>query len=87
MAESTIPYSFTPGTKAKASEVNANFLALADGLDESREYTKTEVTKLESKLDEKINDITVHEFVVLGAVLAGLIIFGLYPNAILGMLN
>ena len=35
---------------------------------------------------EKINDITVHEFVVLGAVLAGLIIFGLYPNAILGML-
>ena len=57
MAESTIPYSFTPGTKAKASEVNANFLALADGLDESREYTKTEVTKLESKLDEKINDI------------------------------
>ncbi len=34
----------------------------------------------------KINDITVHEFVVLGAVLAGLIIFGLYPEAILGMI-
>ena len=34
----------------------------------------------------KINDITVHEFVVLGAILAGLIIFGLYPNAILGMI-
>lgn len=57
MAESTIPYSFTPGTKAKASEVNANFLALANGLDESKEYTKTEVTKLESKLDEKVTEI------------------------------
>lgn len=57
MAESTIPYSFTPGTKAKASEVNANFLALANGLDESREYTKTEITNLESKLDNKVTEI------------------------------
>lgn len=57
MAESTIPYSFTPGTKAKASEVNANFLALANGLDESKEYTKTEITNLESKLDEKVTEI------------------------------
>ena len=36
---------------------------------------------------EKINDISVHEFLVLAAILAGLLIFGLYPNAILGMLN
>ena len=36
---------------------------------------------------EKINDISVHEFLVLAAILAGLVIFGLYPNAILGMLN
>ena len=35
----------------------------------------------------KINDISVHEFVVLGAVLAGLILFGLYPNAIIGMIG
>ena len=36
---------------------------------------------------EKINDISVHEFLVLAAILAGLVIFGLYPNALLGMLN
>jgi len=36
---------------------------------------------------EKINDISVHEFVILGSILAGLILFGLYPNAILGMIG
>ena len=35
----------------------------------------------------KINDISVYEFLVLGAVLAGLILFGLYPNAIIGMIG
>ena len=34
---------------------------------------------------EKINDISVHEFIILAAVLFGLIIFGLYPNALLNM--
>ncbi len=42
----------------------------------------------ELKLEyEKVNDISVHEFIVLAAVLAGLVIFGLYPNAILGMIG
>ena len=36
---------------------------------------------------EKINDISVHEFLVLAAILAGLVIFGLYPNAILEMIG
>ncbi len=36
---------------------------------------------------EKINDISVHEFLILAAILAGLVIFGLYPNAILGMIG
>ena len=36
---------------------------------------------------EKINDITVHEFVVLASILAGLIIFGMYPNAILSLVG
>ena len=36
---------------------------------------------------EKITDISVHEFLVLAAILAGLVIFGLYPNAILGMIG
>ena len=36
---------------------------------------------------EKINDISVHEFLVLASVLAGLVIFGLFPDTILGMVN
>lgn len=35
MSNSLIPYSFTPGTKAKAQEVNANFIALADKIEEN----------------------------------------------------
>ncbi len=35
----------------------------------------------------KINDLSVHEFVVLASVLCGLIIFGLFPNSIIGMIN
>ena len=35
----------------------------------------------------KVNDISVHEFVVLASVLGGLIIFGLFPNTILGMIG
>ena len=34
---------------------------------------------------EKINDISVHEFVVLASILAGLVLFGLYPNILLNM--
>ena len=35
----------------------------------------------------KVNDLSVHEFLVLASILCGLIIFGLYPNAIIGMFN
>ena len=35
MTNSMIPYSFTPGTKARAQEVNANFNALADKIEEN----------------------------------------------------
>ena len=35
----------------------------------------------------KINDITVHEFIILASVLGGLIIFGLFPDAILGFIG
>lgn len=35
----------------------------------------------------KVNDISIHEFLVLASVLAGLVIFGLFPNAILGMIG
>jgi len=33
VTNSMIPYSFVPGTKAKASEVNANFVAISDYID------------------------------------------------------
>ena len=36
---------------------------------------------------EKVNDISVHEFVVLASILAGLIIFGLFPDVILGLIK
>ena len=35
----------------------------------------------------KVNDLSVHEFLVLASILGGLIIFGLYPNAIIGMIG
>jgi len=35
MTNSIIPYSFAPGTKAKAQEVNANFNALAEKIEEN----------------------------------------------------
>ena len=35
----------------------------------------------------KINDLSVHEFIVLASILGGLVIFGLFPNTILGMLG
>lgn len=36
---------------------------------------------------ERINDITVHEFVVLASIVVGLIIFGIYPTAIVGVIQ
>lgn len=36
---------------------------------------------------EKINDITVHEFIILAAVLAGLVLFGIFPNTLLGLIG
>lgn len=56
MANSLIPYSFVPGTKAMASEVNANFLALANSVEEGRTYTDNSIenfnTEFESRLEE-----------------------------------
>ena len=36
---------------------------------------------------EKINDISVHEFVVLASILAGLLLFGLYPSGLLNLIG
>ena len=42
-----IPYSFVPGTKAKAQEVNANFIALANSVDENQSSANSRLSTLE----------------------------------------
>lgn len=67
MTNSMIPYSFIPGTKAKAGEVNANFIALADVIDANKSSATKDVEDikeiLETKADktELINEHTVTE--------------------------
>ena len=41
----------------------------------------------QQKVFERINDISMHEFVVLAAVTAGLIIFGVFPSALFGLIG
>lgn len=67
MTNSMIPYSFIPGTKAKAGEVNANFIALADKIDENKISASSDIKDikeiLETKADktELINEYTITE--------------------------
>jgi hypothetical protein len=60
-----IPYSFVPGTKAKAAEVNANFIALAEQIENSRTIVNQNVedlTKLiNAKPDKEVTITTVEE--------------------------
>ena len=53
MADSMIPYSFIPGTKAKAGEVNANFIALADAIEANRLTTAGDIEELNETLETK----------------------------------
>ena len=41
----------------------------------------------EQQVFEKINDITTHEFVVLASITAGLILFGIFPSVLIGMIG
>lgn len=52
MSNSLIPYSFTPGAKAKAQEVNANFIALAEKIQENREYTTGQIAETVEKIEQ-----------------------------------
>lgn len=54
---SLIPYSFTPGTKAKAQEVNANFIALAEKIGENREYTTSKITETVEQIEENASEL------------------------------
>ena len=53
MADSMIPYSFIPGTKAKAGEVNANFIALADAIENNRQAATGDIEELNETLETK----------------------------------
>ena len=53
MADSMIPYSFTPGTKAKAGEVNANFAALATIIGKLKNDTTTNLSDLNELINTK----------------------------------
>lgn len=55
MSNSLIPYSFTPGTKAKAQEVNANFIALSEKIEENKAYTTSQIAETLDKIDEVSN--------------------------------
>lgn len=57
MSNSLIPYSFIPGTKAKAQEVNANFIALADQITENKNYTDMKISETVSSIDTQKADL------------------------------
>ncbi len=51
---SSVPYSFVPGSKAKAEEVNANFVAVLDEVEKSN----IKISELDSqKLDKDLSNI------------------------------
>lgn len=58
MAKIIIPYAFTPGTKAKAEEVNANFDALAEVIEEHNVSINAKITDVKTEMDSSILELT-----------------------------
>ena len=56
MTNSMIPYSFIPGTKAKANEVNANFIALAETITNNKDSLSKDVEGLKETLTKLIDE-------------------------------
>lgn len=56
MANSLIPYSFIPGTKAMASEVNANFIALAKAVEDGKTFTTESIEQFNTELEERLDE-------------------------------
>ncbi|MCI1274015.1 MAG: hypothetical protein LKG27_06260 [Clostridiaceae bacterium] len=56
MSNFTIPYAFTPGTKAKASEVNANFAAVAQEIVDFKTNVTTQFETVDTKITDSISD-------------------------------
>lgn len=57
MTNSMIPNSFIPGTKAKASEVNENFIALANAILQNRNLAASDISDLSDTLNETIEGL------------------------------
>lgn len=53
----TVPYAFVPGTKAKADEVNANFIDILEKIKSTDDYNK-ETEKRITEAEKNITDIT-----------------------------
>ena len=53
MTNSMIPYSFIPGTKAKAGEVNANFISLAEIIEQNRFTAVNDLQELSDIVAQK----------------------------------
>ena len=51
MTDAMIPYSFIPGTKAKAVEINANFEALISALKNTTEVVNEEIQKFKDAVE------------------------------------
>lgn len=56
MTNSMIPYSFIPGTKAKAGEVNANFIALASAINQNKEIAQESVSETKEQIIDLLKD-------------------------------
>ena len=50
MSNSLIPHTFVPGTKAKAQEVNANFIALAEEIQDTQTTVSTRFTQVHNEI-------------------------------------
>lgn len=65
MTNSMIPFSFIPGTKAKASEVNANFIALTELINAIKDATNIDFEKVYENLALKANKSElINEFLI-----------------------
>ena len=55
MTDSLIPYTFVPGTKARASEVNANFAAVAEAINTSNGAISNLSTEMNTALEGRLD--------------------------------
>lgn len=53
-----VPYSFVPGTKAKADEVNANFVAILDKIEDTNSRIDDTNTKYNQSLNDTKDELT-----------------------------